>query len=672
MNSLTTKIRLAFGSMIALTLLLTLLAWIGIWRTTTTADTSTRPVEVLQQALADMRESEQAYLLNYSSLGFDAARTQHVTPWREQVGIARATLPLIDSPETITERLDAYETAFLQSAALIEQIGNRSTGVRLTLVRELSDLQTFAENEGLSGTQIAILQLREQEDALSLTNSSQSLSNLTEQITQLRASDEVTSLPSTQQTQFNDILSRYETSVEQYALLLGTLRTNRKAFRDAHLGLTGLAATKQNVTQIDNAPGIIDRATFWDGIVSLTTFTAIAVGIIFAYLLTRQVMAQIDPLTSVFARVSAGDLTARADIVSENELGEVAQGINQLFDKTAYIIKADSERGQIVASMERLANDATRIASGDLSAEAVVTTDITGALADAFNFLREELSDVVIQVQETTIQVGASADQIQTTAEHLMVGSEQQAQQIINTTAAIDEMSLSIQEVSSNSLRSAVIGEQASVSAQAGATAVNDTLNGMRRVEFALTQAKRRINRLQRIAREMRAVVKLIEDLTERTSILSLNASIQSTDAERHGFQRVAVEVEELATQSAAATQHIAYLVQTIEQDAAAAATQLTQTFEQVAEGVQSAEDAADYLHEIERVSSQLTSLIQQISLAAQQQVRGSRSIAAAMNDIASGLEESTTGTRQATLSVSHLAQLALQLQRSVRQFKVA
>jgi twitching motility protein PilJ len=672
MNSLKTKIRFAFGSMVVLTLLLTLLAWVGTRRTTTVITASARPVEDLQQALADMRQSEQTYLQNYLSLGFGAARAQYVSTWSEQVAVARATLPFIDSPETIAERLNEYEVAFLQSVALLEQIGNSGTGLVETLVRELSNLQTFAENERMPTTQIAILQLQELQDSLALTGSTQPLGTLNEQVAQLRSSSEVLALTSVKQTQFNDILSRYAASVGQYGLLLDALATNRKLFRDAHLGLTGLAATKQNITAVDDAPDIARRGAFWNGVILLAALGAVGLGGGLAYLLTRQVMEQIEPLTTVFDQIEAGDLTARASIVTQDDLGVVARELNQLFRETAHLVEADTERGRILASMERLADDVARIAAGDLSTEAAVTTEITGALADAFNFLREELSDVVLQVQETTLQVSASADQIQTTAEHLAIGSAQQAQQIIDTSAAIDEMSLSIEAVSSNSLRSAAIGEQALVSARAGTAAVEDTLNGMSRVDFALTQAGRRISRLQRIAREMRSVVKLIEDLTERTSILSLNASIQSTDAERYGFQRVAVEVEQLATQSAEATQHIAYLVQTIEQDAEAAANRLARTFEQVKGGLESAENAAERLREIEAVSDQLTRLIQQISLAAQQQVRGSRSIAVAMGDIAVGTRESTTGTKQATYSIAQLAQLAEQLRRSVAQFRVA
>ncbi len=671
MNSLRSKIRSAFGSMVLLALLLTVLAWIGIQRTTTLPIASARPNDVFQQALADMRESEQAYLLNYTTLGVDAARSQYVASWNESVEAARETLPLIESAESLTVQLDQYENAFLQSVALIEQMGNSATGMGVQLAREQSNLLTFAENEGLAATQLAILQLREQVDDFLLSGDSQRLNTLDATIAQVRLSDEVTSLPSIQQTQFNDILDRYQASVAQYALLSDTLDSNRATYQTAHLNLTELATTNENTAQSETRD-IVQLGQFWNNVVSAIAVIAVVVGMGLAYILTRQVMGQIEPLTKLFNHIEAGELDARADIVTKDDLGMVAKGINQLFDQTTHLVEMDTERGRVIASMERLAEDVARIAAGDLSAEAVVTTDITGALADAFNFLREELSDVVVQVQETTLQVSASADQIQTTAEHLAIGSEQQAQQIVNTSAAIDEMSLSIEAVSSNSTRSAVIGEQAVISAKAGGAAVRDTLKGMTRVEFALTQAGRRIGRLQRIAREMRAVVKLIEDLTERTSILSLNASIQSTDAERFGFQRVAVEVEQLASQSADATQHIAYLVQTIEQDAEAAAGRLAQTFEQVSGGMESAENAAARLAEIEAVSDQLTRLIQQISLAAQQQVRGSRSIASAMSDIAIGTQQSTTGTKQATHSIVQLAHLAEQLRRSVAQFRVA
>ena len=321
----------------------------------------------------------------------------------------------------------------------------------------------------------------------------------------------------------------------------------------------------------------------------------------------------------------------------------------------------------------RLLDEIGDLASGDLTAQATVTEDITGAIADAINYAIDALRRLVSTINETTVQVSSAAQETQATAMHLAEASDHQAEQITAASAAINEMAISIEHVSANSLESSNVAHKSVEIAKKGAQAVQDTINGMDEIREQIQETSKRIKRLGESSQEIGDMVELINDIADQTNILALNAAIQAAMAGEsgRGFAVVADEVQRLAEKSTDATKQIEALVKTIQSDTKEAVASMEQSTAGVVKGAQLALRAGEALEEIENVSAHLADLTQSITESAQQQATAAASISDSMNVIQEVTTQTSAGTNETSASIGNLAELANDLRRSVSGFKL-
>jgi twitching motility protein PilJ len=405
----------------------------------------------------------------------------------------------------------------------------------------------------------------------------------------------------------------------------------------------------------------------------LIALLLVTLAVALAVYMNRLVTRQVGAFSTLFAHIGIGEFDARAEVLSEDELGTTAAALNSVLDNTVALIQSQVERDAMQDSVMKLLDEISGVADGDLTVQAEVTENMTGAIADSFNHMIYQLRTIVANVQQATVQVSSSANEIHTTAEHLAEGSNTQAEQITESSVALDEMVVSIQQVSENSALSANVAEQAMNSAKQGAGAVQNTIQGMQRIRTQVQETAKRIKRLGERSQEIGEIVQLIGDIADRTSILALNASIQAARAGEAGraFAVVAEEVERLAERASNATKQIGGLVNTIQSETNEAVTAMEESTREVVEGSQLADQAGQALNEIEGVSTRLAELIQSISQASAQQARGSENLSKAMGEIAEVTQQTAAGTKQAAVSINHLATLADELRSSVSTFKL-
>jgi twitching motility protein PilJ len=321
----------------------------------------------------------------------------------------------------------------------------------------------------------------------------------------------------------------------------------------------------------------------------------------------------------------------------------------------------------------RLLDELADLADGDLTTEATVTEDFTGAIADSINFAIDQMRGLVKAIRDTAVQVASSASETQGTAMKLAESSENQAQEIAGASAAINEMAVSIDQVSSNAAESATVAERSVTIAKKGSDVVNNTINGMDTIREQIQETSKRIKRLGESSQEIGDIVSLINDIADQTNILSLNAAIQASmagDAGR-GFAVVADEVQRLAERSSAATKQIEALVKTTQTDTNEAVISMEQTTAEVVRGARLAQDAGVALEEIESVSMNLADLIQNISNASRQQSMSAGHVSNTMNVIQEITSQTSSGTSATAESVGNLAEMASQLRASVSGFKL-
>ncbi len=321
----------------------------------------------------------------------------------------------------------------------------------------------------------------------------------------------------------------------------------------------------------------------------------------------------------------------------------------------------------------RLLDEMGDLADGDLTVNATVTEDITGAIADSVNYAIEALRTLVTAINDTANQVTHAAEQSRATATHLTEASERQAQEIASASAKIREMALSVEGVSHNADQLAEESQRSVDIAKKGAEAVRNTIHGMDSIREQIQETSKRIKRLGESSQEIGDIVELINDIAEQTNILALNAAIQAAMAGEagRGFAVVADEVQRLAERSADATKQIEALVKTIQTDTNEAVISMEQSTSGVVAGAKLAEDAGSALGEIENVASRLAGLVDSISDATREQTRGAVDITDTMNVIQEITTQTSDGTNQTAASIGKLAELASELKNSVAGFKL-
>ncbi|MCP5159070.1 MAG: type IV pili methyl-accepting chemotaxis transducer N-terminal domain-containing protein [Gammaproteobacteria bacterium] len=321
----------------------------------------------------------------------------------------------------------------------------------------------------------------------------------------------------------------------------------------------------------------------------------------------------------------------------------------------------------------RLLDELGNLAEGDLTVQASVTEDITGAIADSVNYAIEALRDLVSTINSTSGLVAAAVQETSAIADRLAKSSEIQARQIENASATVMQMAQSMDEVSSKTAASAEVAEKSVGIAHEGGDRVRRTISGMNTIREHIQDTSKRIKRLGESSQEIGDIVALINDIADQTNILALNAAIQASAAGEagRGFAVVADEVQRLAERSSNATKRIETLVKTIQADTNEAVISMEKSTSEVVGGAGLAEKAGEALEEIEKVSAKLAELIDEISKSAGQVSEMASRVSSAMisiNDITGQTAESSVATASA---IGKLHQLAQELRQSVAGFRL-
>ena len=326
------------------------------------------------------------------------------------------------------------------------------------------------------------------------------------------------------------------------------------------------------------------------------------------------------------------------------------------------------------AAILRLMNELQTVAEGDLTQEATVTEDITGAIADSVNYTVEELRSLVGNVQSTATRVAQTTAKVETTSTELLATSTEQLREIRETGQSVLEMATRINDVSAQAQESASVARQSLEAAESGLTAVQNAIGGMNSIRDQIQETSKRIKRLGESSQEIGEITELIADITEQTNVRALNAAIQAASAGEagRGFSVVAEEVQRLAERSGDATRQIAALVKAIQTDTQDAVAAMERSTQGVVEGARLSDNAGTALSEIDRVSRRLADLIEQISSSASKEADQANEVASNIQHIFAVTEQTGESTRSTANQVRELARMADELRQSVARFKIA
>ncbi|MDD7804382.1 MAG: methyl-accepting chemotaxis protein [Endozoicomonas sp. (ex Botrylloides leachii)] len=391
---------------------------------------------------------------------------------------------------------------------------------------------------------------------------------------------------------------------------------------------------------------------------------------------SQQLLQQTSILASSYAAASEARFFERillggAGLMVLFSLFLVALSINREARKRLESTHAQNEANQ--AAIMRLLDEMEELADGNLTVNATVTEDFTGAIADSINHSIEQLRLLVNTINQTAVEVDNAAQKTQSTAHEVAEASEHQANEIQTATQSINEMAHSIDRISAHAIDSADVAKRSLSIAANGADVVRNTIDGMNTIKDKIQDTSKRLKRLGESSQEIGNIIALINDIADQTNILSLNASIQASMAGEagRGFAVVADEVQRLSERVTEATKQIETLVSVIQSDTNEAVLSMEQTTSQVINGAQLAQNAGVALEEIEDVSSNLATLIHNISDTATAQAESAAKISSRMKVIRDITLQTSSGTNATAGSIGDLAEMALEMRKTVSGFRL-
>jgi twitching motility protein PilJ len=399
----------------------------------------------------------------------------------------------------------------------------------------------------------------------------------------------------------------------------------------------------------------------------------IAAGILL-YTLDVRVIRPVHELTEFSERLGAGEYRSKVQIDTADDFGVIADNLNRAADKVSRTVVNQETQDSLQKSVTEFLTITSQIARGDLTLRGRVTSDALGNVVDSVNYMLDNFAKVLERVRKAAIDVSSSANEILVSSEQMASGATQQDQEITNTSSAVEELTVSMKQVSNNAEASAEAARRALDAAEQGNRAVRDTLEGMQRIRASVQATAKKIKSLGDRSLEISEIINVINDITEQTNLLALNAAIEAAragDAGR-GFAVVADEVRKLAEHSRTATKDIAALIKAIQAETNEAVVVMEEGTKEVEVGARLADQAGKALEAISTVVRQSAELVQEISLASKQQVRGTEGVANAMQIISNITRQTSQGARSTARTVENMVKLSEQLNEALSQFRIS
>ena len=404
---------------------------------------------------------------------------------------------------------------------------------------------------------------------------------------------------------------------------------------------------------------------------------AFAVGQITA----KQMKRSTDDLKAQFDAVCQGNLNARTTVYSEDELGQLSGGFNQMarviLTTTSEAQRKAEEQEQAKEDLQRqvirLLDDVEGAARGDLTVQAEVTADVLGAVADSFNLTIQNLREIVQQVKTAARQVSKGSTENEMFARSLSSDALRQAEELAVTLNSVQVMTDSIQRVAESAREAEEVARSASATALKGGEAVERTVAGILEIRETVAETTRKVKRLAESSQEISKIVALISTIASRTNLLALNASIEAARAGEagRGFAIVADEVRQLADRAAKASKEIEQIVLQIQSETGSVMTAMEEGTQQVIEGTRLAEQAKRSLEDIIQVSTRINTLVTSITADTVEQTETSRAVAQVMQSVELTAQETSQEAQRVSGSLQNLVGVARDLLTSVERFRV-
>ena len=461
---------------------------------------------------------------------------------------------------------------------------------------------------------------------------------------------------------------------------------------DVKVGNTKLATVKMGLSR-DGARRE-SRQLMW--MLAGTGFIVIGLLVLMMSVMVRKmIVSPTRAAAAVVLNIAGGDLSHRVHVQTRDELGTLGQGLNSMLvgltgmienmressRKTETAWKEAREISAEIAGGSTTQAESVEKAASSISEMNSSLKEIAGSVDDLYQ-TSEQTSSSVLEMAASTNEVARSMTELSSAIndtslaiDHLSTAVRQIAENVEvlsatadETAASATEISASVKEVEASAKESAAIAEAVADDAQQlGMQSIEKTIEGMNRIEVTARRTAEIINRLGDRAENIGGILTVIEDITDQTGLLALNAAILAAQAGEHGkgFAVVAAEIRQLANRTASSTQEIGKLIASVQEESRGAVEVMREEVAMVEDGVRLARDAGDALRKILSRADLSRDMSRGINKAATEQARGIRQVSDAIgkitsmtHEIARAASEQKQGSEQITRASEKMREL--------------
>lgn len=406
---------------------------------------------------------------------------------------------------------------------------------------------------------------------------------------------------------------------------------------------------------------------------------AIVVGLLVlltaATLLYMSITSGLETLEGTIEKVNRGDSTARTQMTSNDELGNLGRSFDTLLNERIAVLEAKTlENDNINNSAINLLQSVYALSEKDLTSRADVSDDIVGTIASSVNQFADETAQTLADVQQIASQVRGAAEATQQQGLLVQGAADRERTLLASMGATLGTATRQMNEVAQLSTASGAAAARTSEATKAAQAAVEGTMRGMDSLREVISETEKRFKRLGERSQEISSAVALVNTISERTHVLSLNASMQAATAGEagRGFAVVAQEVQRLSDSSRQATAEIAQLVSNIQSETNETLITMNRLISDVVSQTELARRAGHEMTQTQSATSELVGLVQKIAAFSAQQQDMAQALQKTVEGMNDGTTQTSTAIEQQTNATNTLVQFAQRLNDSVGQFKVA
>jgi methyl-accepting chemotaxis protein len=393
-----------------------------------------------------------------------------------------------------------------------------------------------------------------------------------------------------------------------------------------------------------------------------------------SYVINLTITHPLRQLVDLTRRIADGETNARAAIASRDEIYTVAASMNTMLDSIGQLMQdVQGQRDLLQFRVDKLITEVTSIGEGDLSMQAEVTSDAMGFLANSFNFMIRELSNLVIRVKVVARQVEMLTSTTQSRMSELVKINDHQILEMTNAVATMQQMADSTRKVTERTQTLYTFARETRQTAYDGRGAVQQTVTGMRHISENVQTTAAKVQLLRDNSREINHIVSVISNIAHHTNRLALDATIQAATAGENGtgFAAVASDIRRLAEQTKDQASMIASLVRNVNENIGNVAISVHESEQETAHGMGLAQQAEKALGSIFNGVEQQALAIESINTMVTQQSVMSKGVLQILQDVSDEARKNSDSTRDASQTMWRLIRLVEQLRSSVGAFKL-